>query len=77
MLSAAWSNTITQSKAILGHKVLAGNLDLLNSTLEEARAFARDHQEARCTWGDTRFSYEDADKIATLWGITDTSGRAS
>ncbi len=77
MLSGAWSNTLSQSKVILGHKVLNRNFELLEQTLDEARGFARSHPEARCEWADVGFEYQDAADIAAIWGVSVEDAKTS
>ncbi len=71
MLANAWGSTLSQAKAILGHKLLNDRRDLLEASLGEARTHARERVEARCDWGDLPYTWEDAQALATLWG-TDT-----
>jgi hypothetical protein len=77
MLSAAWSNTVSQSKVILGHKVMTGNTELLESTLGEARAHARDNPAARCDFVDTSFTCSDAVRLGELWDLSTAEAKAT
>lgn len=71
MLANAWGSTLSQAKAILGHKLLNDRRDLLEQSMGEARTHARERVEARCDWGDLPYTWEDAQALAKLWG-TDT-----
>lgn len=77
MLSAAWSNTVSQSKVILGHKVMTGNTELLESTLGEARAHARANPAARCDFVDTSFTHSDAVRLGELWDLSTAEAKAT
>ena len=37
--------------------------------MSSARQHAQAHHEARCTWADTSFTYNDAEAIASAWNL--------
>lgn len=69
MLAAAWGSTVSQAKVALGHKALNQSWDLFEEAMSSARQHAQAHPEARCTWADTSFTYNDAEAIASAWNL--------
>lgn len=64
LVGAAWSISIEKAKAEIGMKILNGYGDNLPDILSAAR------QEAQCDFFDTGLSYDDAEKLASVWGVT-------
>ncbi len=63
LVSAAWDINIDQAKAEIGIKILNGYSDNLQ------QVFAAGRQETQCDFPDTQLSYEDAEKLASIWGV--------
>lgn len=63
LVGAAWSQDITGAKASIGYKVLNGYTDQLEGIFAEGR------QITSCDFVDTQLSYEDAEKLAGIWGV--------
>lgn len=63
LVGAAWSQDITGAKASIGYKVLNGYTDQLEGIFAEGR------QITTCDFVDTQLSYEDAEKLAGIWGV--------
>lgn len=77
MLSAAWGSTVSQAKVILGHKVMGGHTQLMESALGEARTHARKNPAGRCTWVETGFRYADAELLGQLWDMSVTEAKTA
>ncbi|MFT3808457.1 MAG: hypothetical protein QM698_00910 [Micropepsaceae bacterium] len=63
LVGAAWSMQIDQAKAAIGYKVLNGFADQLPEIFAEGR------QTTSCDFTDTLLTYEDAEKLAGIWGV--------
>lgn len=63
LIGALWRIDITQAKAEIGQKILNGYAENLPAILNEARA------TASCDFADTGLGYEDAEKLAAVWGV--------
>jgi hypothetical protein len=55
----------------------ASNGGYLDSKLNFARETLNKKNKNPCTFADSRFSYSDAEKIATLWSISVTEAKAA
>lgn len=76
MLAQAWGSSLQQAKVILGHKLLNGHEELLQGALGDAREHARQNVEARCTWADVRYTWDDAQALARLWNTSVEDAKA-
>jgi len=63
LLGAAWSVDIDKAKAEIGYKILGGYSENL------AAVFAQGRQTASCGFEDTQLTYDDAGKLASIWGV--------
>jgi len=63
LVAAMWGSGIPATKVRMGQKVMAGQQAQITTKLQASRASGN-----TCTWADTRYSYEDAQKIAAHWG---------
>ena len=63
LVGAAWSMQIDQAKAAIGYKIMNGFSDQLPPIFAEGR------QVTSCDFADTSLSYEDAEKLAGIWGV--------
>jgi hypothetical protein len=63
LLANFWGIDIGQAKEAGGAKIRAKNEKLLKSVLKEAR------KKSACNFEDTQVSFEDAETLATFWGI--------
>lgn len=57
--------TVESGKVRIGSKILTGRADQIPGFLASARP------HISCTWADTGHSYEDAEKLASAWGLPD------
>ena len=61
-IAKVWGGSIGAAKVVIGEKIL-------NNLQSSADAFIASTQNSvRCDWGDTELSYEDAEKLAKVWG---------
>jgi hypothetical protein len=61
-IAKVWGGSIEAAKAVIGQKILS-NLQSLADT-----DIASTQNSVHCDWGDTELSYEDAEKLAKVWG---------
>lgn len=64
LVAALWQISIDEGKTAIGYKLRNGYGDLIPPILVESR------QSNRCEWVDTPYSYDDAVKLAKVWGVT-------
>lgn len=61
-IAKVWGGSIDAAKAIIGQKILNNLQSLADADIASTRS------SVRCDWGDTQLSYEDAEKLAKVWG---------
>jgi hypothetical protein len=76
MVGALWGGDVRQAKATIGLKLDMGWTDSLAMLLERARENARQVPQARCTFQESPFLYEDAAALARLWGVDTAQAKA-
>ena len=62
--------SVWEAKIWIGDIISAGNASLLENKLGFAQDQARANPQNQCLFGETRFSYKDAEKLAGMWGST-------
>lgn len=67
VLSKYWQVSVAESKSLVGRKIRSNNKPALSSALGSARTDAAKDESKRCEFGETDFSYSDAEKLAKLW----------
>ncbi len=72
MLSGQWRQSMADTKARIGQKILAGRdaLKYLDGELGHARDHARKDAASRCTITDINLSYDDIAAVAAAWNDT-------
>lgn len=70
ILSALWKESIEEAKASIGDKLAAGQAAAVESELGEAREAALKDASRRCSFDETGFTFEDAEKLAKLWNLS-------
>lgn len=72
LLAQLWGQDPWQGKVYIGQKIDLGlESDVLAGTLSEARAYARQDPDTRgCEFYETRYSYDDAERLAAVWGVS-------
>lgn len=70
LLSDFWGQSLTESKARIGRKVLWGNggVPYLEQYLVDARIQAIQQDSQLCTFHEAGYTYEDAVALAGFWG---------
>ncbi len=63
LVGALWQISIDEGKTAIGYKLRNGYGDLIPPILVESR------QTNRCEWTDTPYIYDDAVKLAKVWGV--------
>ncbi len=66
LVAGVWSISITQAKAEIGMKIQNGIESNIPLILRDAR-----NAGYACEWADTPHNYNDAEKLAKLWGYAD------
>tara|TARA_R110000782_G_scaffold31379_4_gene77283 strand:- start:126 stop:563 length:438 start_codon:yes stop_codon:yes gene_type:complete len=64
LLGALWDMTPAQGKVAIGQKSLNGFGHLVGGVLNESRGVGN-----RCEWEDTGLTYQDAQVMASVWGL--------
>ena len=67
VLSGFWRASIYESKLLIGRKIGWGDIAILNGMLATARDNAKRDPALRCTFAETDFTYEDAERLAAYW----------
>lgn len=70
LLSEFWGQSLTESKARIGRKVLWGNggIPYLEQYLVDARTQAIQQDSQICTFYEAGYDYDDAVALAEFWG---------
>jgi len=68
ILAAYWEQSIFETKARAGTKLLAGENGILESYLTKARIRAQDIGQPKCTYNEEGYTYQDAVILAEYWG---------
>ena len=70
ILGDFWGQSVAESKARIGRKVLWGDggIPYLEQYLVDARIEALDKLSPPCTYTDVGYTYDDAVTLATFWG---------
>ncbi len=70
LLSDFWGQSLVESKARIGRKVLWGDggIPYLEQFLVDARIQAIKQDGRPCTYGDAGYTYDDAVALARFWG---------
>lgn len=76
MLSALWKQSIGDAKATVGLKIENRAEAYLQAELRSARANAQQRPAARCSFHDAGFTYDDATRLARVWGNTAGEAKA-
>ena len=77
MLAALWKKSVDDAKAFIGAKLQANSVESVKSVVNSARENARKNASARCTFAEAGFSFDDAQKLAKLWGMTAAKAKAT
>jgi hypothetical protein len=64
LVGALWDMAPAQGKVEIGRKFLNGISHLVGGVLSESRGRGN-----RCEWEDTGLSYQDAQRMASVWGL--------
>lgn len=65
LIGALMGTSIYRGKVTIGQKILNGIGSNMPVVLAESRANGN-----RCEWEDTGFTYEDAEVLADIWGLS-------
>lgn len=65
LMADFWGESIWQAKAGIGARILLGSGDYIPGKLQASRDNGN-----QCNWSETGFGYEDAENIASLWGLS-------
>jgi hypothetical protein len=66
MLGELWGLDVGEGKLAIGRKILGGYGYVVPQILDEARG-----RGIGCDWSDTGHSYEDAERLASIWGMNE------
>jgi hypothetical protein len=73
MLAAVWGGDVYDNKLAIGGKLLNGpsGRTILEDALQQSRVAGN-----RCGWDDVGYSAAEAEKLATIWGISSVEAQA-
>jgi len=77
MLAAMWRKSVDDAKAFIGAKLSANSVESVKAVVESARKNAVKNAPARCKFAEAGFTFDDAQKLAKLWGVTATKAKAT
>jgi len=77
MLAGMWKKSVDDAKAFIGAKIQARSTEGLKDLFASARANAKKVPSARCTFAEAGFTFEDAQKLAKLWGTNEGQAKAA
>ncbi len=64
LLSKLWKTSVYEAKVSIGDKIANGIQRNIGHLLAQSRAAGN-----ACSWADTGYSYQDAEKLAKIWGL--------
>jgi hypothetical protein len=74
-LSVLWKTSVSDAKTTIGGKVFAKQEATLDAALPGARKAAAAAKGGRCTFHEAGFSYTDAQKLAKLWKVPESTAK--
>ena len=78
MLAKAYSmNDTYEAKIWMGNLIRSGDNGLLETKMSYARKQALTNLPNRCDFFETRFSYKDAEKLASMWSISTSEAKVA
>jgi hypothetical protein len=78
MLRKAYSmNDTYEAKIWMGNLLISGDKGLLESKMSFAREQAQTNLSNRCDFYETRFSYKDAEKLASMWSVSTSEAKVA
>ncbi|MEL6342256.1 MAG: hypothetical protein AAFV53_03935 [Myxococcota bacterium] len=73
MLSIVWKNSVYEAKVTIGQKIINGLTGLADQDIATGRQQAlnafESNPQMRCNYMELGYSYEDAAKLANVWGL--------
>jgi hypothetical protein len=69
LLATHWKDSVGEAKARIGRKLAWGDVEVLTGELRVARRAAVQHG-ARCSFFDSAYTYDDAELLSKLWGVS-------
>ena len=78
MLSKAYGlNSVYEAKVWIGDILNAGDLGLLQAKMGFAQGEAEKNPQNQCSFTETRFSYQDAEKLASMWKVSTAEAKVA
>ena len=78
MLSKAYSlNSVYEAKVWIGDIINSGDLGLLQAKMGFAQGQAEANPQNQCSFAETRFSYKDAEKLASMWNVSTAEAKVA
>lgn len=77
MISGMWKQSVVEGKTLIGAKLISKNTRALTKAVTSARANAKKNPEARCSFDEAGFGYDDVMKLAGVWKkeVSETKAR--
>lgn len=76
MIAGMWKQSVEEGKTTIGLKLMSKNTRALTKIVTDARTFAKKNADARCSFYDAGFTYDDAVKLAAAWKKTEGEAKA-
>ena len=78
MLSKAYGlNSVYEAKVWIGNILNTGDLGLLQAKMGFAQGEAEKNPQNQCSFTETRFSYQDAEKLASMWKVSTAEAKVA
>ena len=78
MLSKAYGlNSVYEAKVWIGDLLNTGDLGLLQAKMGFAQGEAEKNPQNQCSFTETRFSYQDAEKLASMWKVSTAEAKVA
>ena len=78
MISKAYSlNSVYEAKVWIGDILSSGDLGLLQAKMAFAQGQAEANPQNQCAFEETRFTYKDAETLASMWSVSTAEAKVA